>query len=36
MTELAVGLADSGVDIDRSIIDEDELVGAILKAGEHA
>ena len=36
VTELAVGLADSGVDIDRSIIDEDELVGAILKAGEHA
>ncbi len=36
VTELAVGLADAGIDIDRSIIDQDELVCAILKAGKYA
>ena len=36
VTEMAVGLNDVGIDIDRSIISEDELVSAVLKEGGYA
>lgn len=36
VTEIAVGLSEAGVNIDKSIIKESELVDAVLKAGGYA